>query len=153
MESLHVAGAVEIARWSVTCERGWFSGCGTQLTARMLGRRVVGFYVCIFWKMHDSYLMPIVPMSDHGSLIENVNQSRKESPPRHPGCELRSAAMEPAGFAGHRPLGVLRRASDAGVLHQRSLRAHASKPAGARARVRHVNRTGSAVPEELLITH
>src|SRR5262249_60125251 len=34
--------------------------------------------------------------------------------------------MEPAGFAGHRPRGVLRRARDAGVLHQRSLWAHAS---------------------------
>ena len=33
----------EIARWPVTCERGWFSGCGTQLTAQMLGRRFVGF--------------------------------------------------------------------------------------------------------------
>jgi len=38
VESLHVAGAAEIAGWSVTCERGWFGGCGTQLTARMLER-------------------------------------------------------------------------------------------------------------------
>ena len=38
VESLHVAGAEEIAGWSVTCERGWFGGCGTQLTARMLER-------------------------------------------------------------------------------------------------------------------
>jgi len=47
VENLHVAGVAEIAGWSVTCERGWFSGCGTQLTARMFGRRFVGFYVCI----------------------------------------------------------------------------------------------------------
>ena len=38
-------GAAEIAWWSVTFERGWFSGCGTQLTARMLGRRLVGCYI------------------------------------------------------------------------------------------------------------
>ena len=47
VESLHVAGAAEIAGWPVTCEHGWFSGCGTQLTARMLGRRFAGFYVCL----------------------------------------------------------------------------------------------------------
>ena len=43
VESLHVAGTAEIAGWSVTYERGWFSGCGTQFTARMLRRRLSDF--------------------------------------------------------------------------------------------------------------
>ena len=38
VENAYVAGAAEIARRPVTCERGWFHRCGTQLTALMPGR-------------------------------------------------------------------------------------------------------------------
>jgi hypothetical protein len=39
--SAHVAGAAENARRPVTCERGWFKRCGTQLTALMTGRTLL----------------------------------------------------------------------------------------------------------------
>jgi len=101
----------------------WVRDAAHSPDARAEVCRILCMYI---WKTHDSHLMPLVPMSDHRSPIENVNQFSKESPSSHPGCELRTAAMEPAGFAGHRPPRDLRRASDAGVLHQRSLWAHAS---------------------------
>jgi hypothetical protein len=69
VESHHVAGAAEIARWSVTCEPGWFSGCGTQLTARMLGRRLCRILCMYIWKTHDSYLVPLLPVLVFGDAL------------------------------------------------------------------------------------
>ena len=86
-------------------------------------------------------------------FIEKENQFLHGESARAPGCELRPAAIEPAAFAGHRPLGVLRRASEAGVLYQRAF-AHASRHLLTIAvRVRHINRTSSALFPRLLITH
>jgi len=56
----------------VTCERGWFSRCGTQLTARMLGRSYVGFLCMYIWKTHVRYLVPRLPALDHRSKNRSI---------------------------------------------------------------------------------
>ena len=41
VENVHFAGAVEIARWPVTCERSWFQSLRGAAHSPMLGRALL----------------------------------------------------------------------------------------------------------------
>ena len=99
---------LKLTRMNVVVERGGESELAgsSQPGCSGAGCRIPYMYI---GKIHDDYMAPRLPTLDQDLLIENTNQFCKESPPRHRGCELRPAATEPAGFAGHRPVGDLPR--------------------------------------------
>jgi len=61
MESVHLAGAAEIAGRPVTCERCWFNRCRTQLTALMPGGTLLQEFIVSYRRGRDWTLLAMEP--------------------------------------------------------------------------------------------